>query len=113
MRKQITEDIEKKFVIFGKRWSVYIDNEVELYKLSEYFDFNLLEYFQDYFGAIVVVTPIVVNCNYRLSLSGNRKGDVFEAMAVGLGGESFESHKQKALSLKAFMEPNKHIEEFI
>lgn len=114
-RDQITPEGEAKFTYKGHKMTVHIENDSQLWRLSQHLQIDLKPYFQDYFGALNTVTPIIVSCEHKLSVSGIMEGSMFDNMAIMMGGESesFNSQKLRAMTLDAFMNPQNHPEYLI
>jgi len=112
-REQITPEGEAKFLFGDIKRSVYIRTDRELMFLSRYIGISCKEYFADYFGGNKTVTPIIVKCDFRLSLSGEMGNSVFSNLGAFMGGKTFNEQKREALSLEAFLNPDAHLEEFI
>lgn len=114
-RDQISPEGEAKFSYKGHKMCVYIENDSQLWRLSQYLQIDLEPYFKDYFGGFETVTPIVVTCEHKLSVSGVMKGTMLDNLSSMMGGkeEGFDASKRRAMELSAFMNPENHPEYLI
>jgi len=112
-RDSITEEGAAKFVHMGAKMVVLINDDDELATLSDYLDMDLQDYFSDYFGGFKKVTPIVINCRWKLSLAGDMEKGLAQTMAIAFGQDLWSESKENSISLDVFMNPSKYPEMFV
>jgi len=102
-RREMYEEVENKFLIQGRKYSVYVKNEQEINELIMYLKYDFVNHETQKGPSISRIqdTEFVVSCQYKLSLIACYPSDYMNGL-IPSGDNMFRELKEGALPLFVF-----------